>query len=213
MTNRPAANTPRDSRSRLVAGAAEMIRRRGLSATSVRDLAKYAHAPLGSTYHHFPGGKSEVATEAVAFAGEMISDALARALQRGPVDGLRSFLTEWRGNILDSEFRAGCPVLAVAIEDVPDAEGAPRAAAAIAFARWTDLLAASLREHGADPVTAENTATLIIAAFEGSLAMCRAERSTAPLDRIGAQLDTLVSAAIAPHRDHPIPPPEGETLP
>lgn len=197
MTSTPAE----DSRRKLVAGAADMIRRRGLAATSVRDLAKHARAPLGSTYHYFPGGKTELATEAVSFAGELTAAALARELRRGPVDGLRSFLDLWRKNLVDSDFRAGCPVLAVAIEDVPEADGAPRDAAATAFARWTGLLAASLREYGADPAEAERTATLIIAAFEGSVAMCRAERGTAALDRIGERLESLIRTTITPASD------------
>ena len=67
------ADADAGSRGRLVMGAADMIRRRGLNATSVRDLAKHARAPLGSTYHYFPGGKQQVATEAVQFAGAVIS--------------------------------------------------------------------------------------------------------------------------------------------
>jgi AcrR family transcriptional regulator len=48
------------SRERIVAGAADMISRRGLDATSIRYLAKYAEAPLGSTYHYFPQGLGKV---------------------------------------------------------------------------------------------------------------------------------------------------------
>ncbi len=194
MTNDPGE----DSRRRLVAGAADMIRRRGLAATSVRDLAKHARAPLGSTYHYFPGGKAELAAEAVALAGELTAAGLTRELRRGPAEGLNSFLRRWRNSLLDSDFRAGCPVLAVSIEDVPEAEGAPRAAAAAAFTGWIEILTSSLCEHGAEAAAAERTATLIVAAFEGSVAMCRAERSTATLDRVGEQLDTLVRATIAP---------------
>ena len=50
-----------DARARLVAGTADMLGRRGLNAASVRELAKHAGAPLGSTYHYFPGGKYQLA--------------------------------------------------------------------------------------------------------------------------------------------------------
>jgi hypothetical protein len=53
-----------------------------------------------------------------------------------------------------------------------------------------------MRQHGAGAQQAEQVATLIIAAVEGSIAMCRAERSARPLDHIGSQLEALVSAAI-----------------
>lgn len=181
-----------DSRGKLVAGAADMIRRRGLNATSVRELAKHAHAPLGSTYHYFPGGKTQLATEAVTFAGELTATLLARALENGPTEGLRAFLGMWRKIVVDTNFRAGCPVLAVSIEDLPDAESAPHEAAAAAFSQWTSLLTASLRQHGADQDAAERTATLIVAAVEGSVVMCRAERSTRALDRISEQLEMIV---------------------
>ncbi|MCC3313999.1 TetR/AcrR family transcriptional regulator [Nocardia africana] len=190
-----------DARRKLVAGAADMIRRRGLNATSVRELAKYAHAPLGSTYHYFPGGKTQLASEAVAFAGDRTAKILVRELANGPVEGLRAFLATWRKILVDNDFRAGCPVLAVSVEDAADAEEGPREAAAAAFARWTQLLAASLRDHGAGEADAERIATLTVAAVEGSVAMCRAERSTRALDRIGAELETIVEAALAGPRN------------
>jgi hypothetical protein len=44
-------------RGRVVVAAVEMLARHGLNATSIREMTKRAEAPLGSTYHHFPGGK------------------------------------------------------------------------------------------------------------------------------------------------------------
>ena len=67
-----------ESRRRLVAGAADMMRRRGLNATSVRELAKHAQAPLGSTYHYFPGGKYQLAAEAVQWADDLTARALIK---------------------------------------------------------------------------------------------------------------------------------------
>lgn len=185
-----------DSRTKLVAGAADMIRRRGLNATSVRELAKHAHAPLGSTYHYFPGGKTQLAAEAVTFAGDRTTARLTRELERGPVEGLRAFLSLWRKTVVDTGFRAGCPVLAVAVEDLPETEQAPHEAAAAVFSEWTDLLTASLREHGAGQADAEQVATLIVAAVEGSVAMCRVEHSTRALDRISSKLEAIVTDTI-----------------
>ncbi|MFF0454595.1 hypothetical protein [Nocardia africana] len=87
--------------------------------------------------------------------------------------------------------------MAVAVEDAADAEEGPREAAAAAFTRWTELLAASLRDHGAGETDAERIATLTVAAVYGSVAMCRAERSIGALDRIGAELETIIEAALA----------------
>ncbi|MFF5453181.1 TetR/AcrR family transcriptional regulator [Streptomyces sp. NPDC012950] len=185
------------SRERIVAGAADMISRRGLSATSIREMAKHAQAPLGSTYHYFPEGKQQLATEAVRYTGEWVARSLRKELAAGPAAGLRAFLALWRGIVVDTDFHAGCPVLAVAIEEPPADEVPPAlAAAAEVFDQWEGLLADSLREHGADAEQAAQVATLIVAAVEGTVALCRAKRSTDPLDRTAAQLQALIDATI-----------------
>ena len=189
-----ATPTPRD---RLIAGAAGLLARRGLRASSVRELAKYSGAPLGSTYHYFPGGKSELAVAAVEHVNAVISRALRRELAAtGPVDGLREFLALWRQIVVDSDFRAGCPVLAVAVGEPDEDDDAPPRAAARAFDDWTGILASSLREHGADELTARQTATLVVATIEGTVAICRAQRSTTALDDIDAALVPVLLRAI-----------------
>ena len=184
-----------DSRQRMVAGAADMISRRGLNATSVRELAKHTQAPLGSTYHYFPGGKYDLATEAVRWADDLTVRILTKELRAGPLAGLQAFLAMWRKVVLDSDFHAGCPVLAVSVEDLPDEQAAPREAAAAAFRNWTALLALSLREHGAKAHDAERIATLIVAAVEGTVAICRAQRSMEPLDQVTKELTRLVATS------------------
>lgn len=185
-----------EARERIVAGAADMISRRGLSATSIREMAKHAKAPLGSTYHYFPEGKQQLATEAVRFTGEWVARSLRKELEMGPDVGLQAFLALWRKIVVETDFRAGCPVLAVAIEEPPTDEIPPAlAAAAEVFDQWESLLAASLRGRGVEPDQAAQLATLIVSAVEGTVAMCRAKRTTEPLDRVAAQLQSLISYA------------------
>lgn len=186
-----------DARGRMVAGAADMIRRRGLAATSVRELAAHSGTPLGSTYHYFPRGKQQLAAEAVRFAGVVVGDGLAEELRAGPVAGLRAFLRVWRRTVIDSDFRAGCPVLAVAVEE-PPGDGASEAlvAAAEVLTGWQGLLAASLCEHGAEPARAARLAALVVASVEGTVALCRAQRDIGPLDDVTVELETLLRSAV-----------------
>jgi AcrR family transcriptional regulator len=180
----------------MVIGAADMIRRHGLAATSVRDLAKHAHAPLGSTYHYFPGGKQQLAAEAVRFAGDTVSRILIRELESGPVAGLRAFLAVWRDTVLSTDFRAGCPVLAVAVEEPAGDQRDAIDAAAEVFTAWEALLCEALRRHGAAESEAVRLATLTVAAVEGSVAMCRTKRDIRPLDDVAACLEALLTAAV-----------------
>ncbi|WP_413804991.1 TetR/AcrR family transcriptional regulator [Streptomyces sp. OE57] len=185
------------SRERILVGAADMISRRGLKATSIRELAKHAKAPLGSTYHFFPEGKQQLATEAVRYAGGAVTRILRKELDEGPVAGVRAFLTLWRGIVVNSDFRAGCPVLAVSVEEPPADEIPPAlVAAAEAFEDWERLLAEALTAHGAVPDRAPGLAALIVASVEGAIAMCRAKRGMEPLDQIAQQLETLIADAL-----------------
>ncbi len=185
-----------DARTRLVATAADLLRRRGLNATSIRDLAKLSNAPLGSTYHYFPGGKQQLINEAVVFAGNQIQQGLHAALEAGPQEGVQAFLLHWRQILIKTDYRAGCPVIAVAIEEPNLETAAALETTAKVFATWEGILAESLNAHGACLKDATEIATLIVCAVEGALLLCRAKRSTAPLDLVAAQLEHIIRAAL-----------------
>lgn len=186
-----------DVRHKIVVGAVDMIRRRGLTAMSVRELAKEAGTPLGSTYHYFPNGKQQVAEEAVRYLGSRMLTNLEEEFGKGPVEALRGWMQLWGDVVARSGFRAGCPVMAVAVEE-PPAEGSPllRAAADV-FDSWRQALAASLREHGVEDAHAGRLATMVIASVEGALAMCRARGDLQPLQDVGAELEAMLEAAIS----------------
>src|SRR5260370_17529182 len=78
-----------DSRSRMIHAAAELFRQRGYHATTFSDVVRESGAPRGSTYFHFPGGKAELAREAIARAGdeieEMVDQAARHADDPGPL--------------------------------------------------------------------------------------------------------------------------------
>ncbi len=187
------AESNEGARQRMVAGAADLLAARGVSATSVRQLAKHTGAPLGSVYHYFPGGKAQLAAEAVRWADEQTAAVLNRSTADGPAAVVRDLLHMWRNILLDNDFRRGCPVLAVAVQDLPGDDTAPRDAAVFAFSAWSAAIARALRTAGLEHGPAAGTATLVIAAVEGAVAMSRAERSVEPLEVVGAQLQQLLS--------------------
>jgi len=173
----------------VIDAAAQMLARVGLNATSIREVTKLADAPLGSTYHHFPGGKQELLARATLMAGDKVEALLVALLKGGAVQGLQQFLAMWRERLLRSGFRAGCPVLAAAVEEPMDAvPSQPRAAAAEVFARWHDHLGRALVAEGHAPAAAGELASLVIASVEGAVAMCRALQDIAPFDQVAAQL-------------------------
>src|ERR1700761_9551088 len=150
----------RDSRNRMIQSAALLFREHGYSGTGFRDVIEHSGAPRGSIYHHFPGGKEQLAAETVAWAAGVIERRLDRAARGGdPIAALGMFVDSWREVLEDSNFRAGCPIVAVAAE--ADAGSTASAAAAAAFARWRDLLARALLTAGVGRATARQLATLV----------------------------------------------------
>ncbi|HMJ02353.1 MAG TPA: TetR/AcrR family transcriptional regulator [Conexibacter sp.] len=189
--------TAAGSRERMVRSAALLFREQGYSGTAFSDVIAHSGAPRGSIYHHFPGGKSQLAQEAVAWAAAAIATRLDEALasERSTAGVLGAFLAPWREVLERSDFRAGCPLVAITVEtEVP-----PQLARAVAdaFAGWQELLAARLRRAGIRPARARTLASLTLAAIEGAVLLCRAQRDTAPLDAVAAELARAIEAARA----------------
>src|SRR3569833_1402877 len=157
-----------DSRNRMIQSAALLFREQGYSGTGFRDVIEHSGAPRGSIYHHFPGGKEQLAADTVAWAAAVIERQIARAAKNGnPLIALDLFVDAWREVLEESNFRAGCPIVAVAAE--ADAGSTATAAAAAAFGRWQDLIARTLLDAGVSRTGARRLATTVVAAIEGAI--------------------------------------------
>jgi len=190
-----------DSRDRMVRAAIELFRERGYAATSFGDVLAVSGAPRGSIYHHFPGGKTELATEALrryAEAGHRRLVTAAETLSAAEI--VAGFVDAASTELARGDYRRGCPVAAVAL-DLTAADTALAAEVRATFDRWRGALADVLERDGADPDRARRLAGLVVATAEGALLLGRTERSTAPLDDARDELVELVHAACAGRPD------------
>ncbi|MCX4703988.1 TetR family transcriptional regulator C-terminal domain-containing protein [Streptomyces sp. NBC_01352] len=184
----------------MILSAAALLREYGASATSIDRVLAYSGAPRGSVDHHFPGGRTELIDEAVALAGDFIAGLIDAAVQADdPVQAVDAFFALWRDRLVESGFRAGCPIVAVAVETNDDAPQLARSAAAV-FARWQEALAALFVRHGLTEERSRRLGAFIIAAVEGAVIMCRAEQSTTPIEAAAAEIHDLLLHAL---RDRP----------
>jgi AcrR family transcriptional regulator len=199
-----------DTRAKMIAGAADLMSRRGVNATSMREVVRHTHTPRGSISHHFPRGKQQLVEDAIVYAGAQVSRPLEHLTrERGAIEGLRAFIALWRQTLERSKFKAGCPVLAVAVEqyvsDTMDKAGAPDEAAQRqlldladgVFADWQRIMIAALRRDGVAPARARRLAALVVASVEGTVAMCRAARNAQALDDVRQELELVLLAAIS----------------
>ena len=183
-------------RERMVISAALLIRERGAHPTAIADVLEHSGAPRGSAYHYFPGGRTQLLCEAIDYAGEYIAEKIDKGATG--VDVLDDLIADYRNQLIRTDYRAGCPVVAVAVEAGDPARQAQAAPvidrAAAAFARWTDLIAQRLIEDGMSAQRAEELAMLTTTAIEGAIVVARASRDVKPLDLVHGQLRTLLQA-------------------
>jgi AcrR family transcriptional regulator len=182
-------------RERMVISAALLIRERGARATAISDVLKHSRAPRGSAYHYFPGGRMQLLEEATDYAGAFIADKISAA--DSAVELLDELTGLYRQQLIRSDFRAGCPIVAVTVE-AGDPDKAERTAkvierAAAAFALWTDLIGRRLIAEGVEASRAEELAMLVTTSIEGAIIVARASRDVKPLDLVQRQLRSLLA--------------------
>jgi len=182
-------------RERMVASAALLIRERGAHSTAIADVLEASGAPRGSAYHYFPGGRTQLVCEAVDFAADYIAAKISEV--SGGVEVLDHLVAHYRKHLIATDYRAGCPVLAVAIEADPanpDRTAPMINRAAAAFSSWNTQIAEQLVSDGSTEKRAEELAVLITASLEGALVLAQAARSVESLDVVHRQLRSLLLA-------------------
>src|ERR1700761_553106 len=105
-----------NSRASMVRTAAALFGSRGLPATSFSDVLAASGAPRGSIYHHFPGGKKQLAQDAIAWTSEQVLGHLRACPADTPAGVLAWFVDLWRQSALASGGSSGCPVAGVALD-------------------------------------------------------------------------------------------------
>src|SRR4051812_7154078 len=180
----------------MIESAALLMRERGVEATSFSQVIEHSGAPRGSIYHHFPGGKAQLVEEATRYAGDGIVALLSGAAEKhqDPLAALDAISDFWRTLLHDSEFAAGCPVMAAVLEG--DRLPAAREAAREAFDSWQRIWTTLLVRAGVPRERAKSLAAIAISATEGSVILARAQRSNLPLQRVARELRTLFREAV-----------------
>ncbi|GGS94982.1 TetR/AcrR family transcriptional regulator [Streptomyces cinerochromogenes] len=190
----------RGPRERMVFSAAQLIRRNGVTATGMREVAAHADAPRGSLQHYFPGGKEQLVNEAVEWAGRYAGKRVARFLAEleHPTPGglFAAMAAQWTDEYAADGFTAGCPVAAATVDCATG--DSTRQAAAAAFAAWRAPVAGALTDMGVPADRADSLATLMISTLEGAILMARAERDERSLTTAVRELGPLLDAAVRP---------------
>ena len=183
-------------RERMVRSAAQLIRRKGVSGTGMREIVTEADAPRGSLQHYFPGGKEEIVSDALLWSGQVVARRVHRGLEeltsRTPSALLAFIVDPWRRELTEEHFSAGCPLVAAAADTAATSKRL-RKVLVRAFDGWIEPLSKGLAELGVPVERSEDLATLVIAALEGAIVLARVRRDLTVLVReLGPVLDGAV---------------------
>lgn len=180
------------TRDRIVDAAVDLFRVHGYTGTAMQQVIAAAGAPNGSVYHHFRGGKEELAAAAIERAGEVYRDLVLAVYdaEDDPVAGTRAIFDGAAVVLHETGYVDACPVGTVALEVASTSE-ALRGACDRVFTDWLDTLAGRLEGAGADPAAARAAAVAVVALLEGAFLLCRTARTT---ESMGACRDAAVAA-------------------
>lgn len=189
---RAAAPSPPGSRERMLETTIDLMRGFGLAGAGINDIVRDSGAPKGSVYHFFPGGKLQIATEALAQYAPRVQAFIGQALAAPdtPPAKVRALFDAFARRAAAADYRRSCAVGAVGLDLGEDLEPV-REVLAAALRDWQAEIAAHF-----DLGTAARTrafAGLVLTAIEGAYVRCRIERSPQPFRDAGAWLATLVA--------------------
>lgn len=170
-----------NTRERLIASMQELLAEDGYAATSPRDVLDHSGAGQGSLYHHFRGGKGELAAAALERTeGELRAELEVVLGHDDPLDAVRAYLLAERPAL------RGCRLGRVTAEPAIERDAVRRPVAAY-FAHAQQRIALLLaqardqgRLRGAEP---DDIAAALVAMVQGGYVLARAHQDPEELIR------------------------------
>jgi len=155
----------------------------------MKDITQASGAPIGSLYHHFRGGKVQIAREALINAGHAYALLIPSIADEYTDLGsaIEAVFTQAAEDMAGSGFANMCPVASVAAE-VADTVEELRETSATVFQGWVDGGSAYFSSRGLDASQAREVTLALIGALEGAFVLARTLRSTEPLHAVGGAL-------------------------
>jgi AcrR family transcriptional regulator len=186
------------TRDRIVAAAADGFARRGYAGTGLKAILSASHAPFGSLYHFFPGGKEELGAAAIRTSGVTYRELVEGFFPPGAdvVDATRAFFAGGAEVLVATDYADACPIATITLETASESEPMREASAEV-FESWIEVLRARLVEAGLAAATAREIAVELFCAVEGAFLHCRATRSTEALEITGRAAVARVAGALS----------------
>lgn len=190
-------DVPPSTRERFITATNELFRRQGFHGTSLKQVTGAAGAPIGSLYHHFPGGKDELTGAVLASSGAVYQELFELIWDAAddPGAGVRDFFEGAALVLEETDFIDPCPIGSVARE-VASTNDELRQAAHRVFENWIGSLTARLEQEGLGQSVAHDLATTLVGAVEGGFVIARTAKDATILRTSGRQMARVVESAV-----------------
>jgi TetR/AcrR family transcriptional regulator, lmrAB and yxaGH operons repressor len=178
------------TRTKLIYAMRHALATDGYHGSGLAQLLAKADVPKGVMYHHFPGGKRDLAIATIDYEVQSLLTALAATNSAEPqiIQKLSSWFESAYLRLESAQFQLGCPLVGSA-HNIQTADDALRQSLATAFESIRACICAQLTRSGMAQSNAQNWAQVLVSAFEGGLMLARTARSGHPLR---ASLDLLL---------------------
>ena len=181
-----------------MASAAQLYGRYGYTGIGLKQVAAESGAPIGSLYHFFPGGKDELAAEALRMSGAGYQTLVEGILENMPdlVSGIEQSFALAAETLAATGYVDACWIETVALE-VASTNEPLRLVTAEIFERWIDSATGWVESHGVAPDEARELGIAYITGLEGAFVLARALRSPEPLLATGRMLAAAARDVLA----------------
>ncbi|MCY8580207.1 TetR/AcrR family transcriptional regulator [Bacillus haynesii] len=183
------------SRDKILRAASRLFRKQGYHATGLSQITAESGAPRGSLYYYFPGGKEELAQEAIQLTGERIKAYILSVIRReaDPVKAFQSYIQMMDDGIEEyiMEENDDIPIVSVAAETWSFSERLRQTCEQV-YQDWQLVYQDKLLQSGYAPETAETLSVAIQAMIVGAFVLSVTKKSGRPLSAAAEQIPFLL---------------------
>ena len=180
----------------MIQAAETLLRESGLSGAGIKQLVARSGAPVGSVYHFFPGGKTQIVTETLRLHSAKVVRLFEHAFGDAAVPlpaRLRALFRMAAKGFDAAGADKSCAIAGVTL-DLRAGDHSLRQVCDASFNQWVDEIASHL--PWPDVETRRSFATMVVLSLEGAFILARAEKAGNAFTTAGDWLARLAQSTL-----------------
>jgi TetR/AcrR family transcriptional repressor of lmrAB and yxaGH operons len=182
-----------NTREELIKTTANLLQTNGYVGTGLNEIIKKSGAPKGSIYHHFPGGKEQLAVEAINWTKENVTSFIQKQLDlyADPIEAIQQFILDSASRFEENTYFKGVPIAAIVLETSASSEKL-REACKDVFDAWHRIFVKKLMRNEYTEEQARKLALTVNSMLQGALVVSLARKDAESLRTVAESIPTLL---------------------